>query len=301
MIVFENSGEIDPRLISLIGVNVKESSTAIGYFGTGLKYAVACLSRWGETITIQSGLAEFTFDVEKAKIRNQSFDILVMRSMVDQLQLGFTTELGKRWEPWVVYRELWCNAHDEPTPRVYDAIKPPTPVAGLTRVIISGAKIEKAHNTRSEFILEGREPLHVLPGLEIYEGEGKRIFYRGIAVQAPDKPSLYTYNILDQLYLTEDRTAGSWSTDPIIARGLSQLKDAGIIDATLTAPSEKLESRLDYDYVYSPSETWNERAAHLASTRPMDIPATARKKYIVDVPAKVCPTCHRPMDGEAPF
>ena len=39
MIVFENAGEIDPRLFALIGVNVKESENAIGFFGTGLKYA----------------------------------------------------------------------------------------------------------------------------------------------------------------------------------------------------------------------------------------------------------------------
>lgn len=297
MIVFENSGEIDPRLISLIGVNVKESESAVGYFGTGLKYAVACLSRWGEDITIQSGTAEFSFHAEKTKIRGQSFDVLVMRSKVDQLQLGFTTELGKRWEPWMVYRELWCNAHDEPSPNVYVAAKAPAAVAGKTRVIVSGQKIEQAHDTRSDFILEKRTPLHKLDGLEIYEGEGKRIFYRGIAVQTPDKPSLYTYNITDHLYLTEDRTAGSWSTDPIIARGLSQIDDSRVIDATLTAPSGALESRLDYDYAHSPGATWHSRAQHLLSERPMDIPATVRRKYINEmVPARVCPTCHRPME-----
>lgn len=296
MIIFENAGEIDPRLISLIGVNVKESASAIGYFGTGLKYAVACLSRWGESMSVQSGLAEFSFRAEQTKIRGQAFSVLVMHSKIDQLQLGFTTELGKRWEPWMVYRELWCNAHDEPKPRVYVTDKAPSPVAGLTRVIVSGPKIERAHETRSEFILEGRKPLHVLPGLEIYEGEGKRIFYRGIAVQTPDKPSIYTYNITDHLYLTEDRTAGSWTTDPIIARGLSQIEDGGIIEATLTAPSNALESRLDYDYAHSPGDAWSARASNLVSTRPMDVPATVRSKYVEMVPVRVCPTCQRPME-----
>lgn len=298
MIVFENAGEIDPRLISLIGVNVKEGSSPVGYFGTGLKYAVACLSRWGESITVQSGTAEFSFHAEQTKIRGQEFGVLVMRSKVDQLQLGFTTELGKRWEPWMVYRELWCNAHDEPKPRVYVTLKAPSPVAGLTRVLVSGPKIERAHETRGEFILEDRKPLHVLPGLEIYEGEGKRVFYRGIAVQTPDKPGLYTYNITEHLYLTEDRTAGSWTTDPIIARGLSQIEDANIIDATLTAPSGSLESRIDYDYANRPGIAWSERARYLAASRPMDIPATVRSKYVVMSPARVCPTCHRPMDDE---
>ena len=296
MIVFENDGEIDPRLISLIGVNVKERSSAIGYFGTGLKYAVACLSRWGESITVQSGLAEFSFHTEETKIRGQSFGVLVMRSAVDALQLGFTTELGKRWEPWMVYRELWCNAHDEPKPRVYEAASVSKPTAGLTRVIVSGPKIEQAHAGRNDFILQGRKPLHVLPGLEIYEGESKRIFYRGIAVQATDKPSLYTYNITEHLYLTEDRTAGSWSTDPIIARGLSEIDDTSVIDATLTAPSEALESRLDYDYAHNPGDAWSGRARHFLSTRPLDMPATARSKYAPQVSVRVCPTCQRPVE-----
>lgn len=304
MIIFENSGEIDPRLISLIGVNVKESPSAIGYFGTGLKYAVACLSRWEEHITIQSGLNEFSFRVEKTQIRGQDFGVLVMQSPLDQLHLGFTTALGKNWEPWMVYRELWCNAHDEPNARVYETPNAPRPTAGITRVIASGAKIQSAHESRGEFILEGRTPLHALKGLEIYEGEGKSIFYRGIAVQKPDKPSIYTYNILDQIYLTEDRTAGSWTTDPIIARGLAQLKDIAVIDATLTAPSTALESRLDYDYVYHPGEAWDARARHHVATHMTAIPRSVASKYAAKAEVNVCPTCKRPMeksDDEIPF
>src|SRR6185437_160750 len=122
----------DPQLISLIGVNVKENDSAIGFFGTGLKYAIACLARWGESLTIQSGPAEFTFCAEETKVRGKTFGVLVMRSKVDYLRLGFTTELGKRWEPWMVYRELWCNAHDESAPRVYQANQLPAPTDGLT-------------------------------------------------------------------------------------------------------------------------------------------------------------------------
>lgn len=296
MIVFENDGEIDPQLISLIGVNVKDNDSAIGFFGTGLKYAVACLARWGESLTIQSGAAEFTFCAEETQIRGQTFGVLVMRSKVDYLRLGFTTELGKRWEPWMVYRELWCNAHDEPAPKVYQCAAMPKPAEGLTRAIVSGPKIEHAHATRQEFILEGRAPLHTVEGLEIYEGAGKRIFYRGIAVQTPDKPSLYTYNITEHLYLTEDRTAGSWSTDPIIARGLTKIEDKSVIDATLAPPSNALESRLDYDYARDPGRIWEERAEQLATSRPMDIPATVRRKFVRHSTARICPTCQRPME-----
>lgn len=304
MIIFENQGEIDPQLIALIGVNVKSLDSAIGFFGTGLKYAIACLARWGESMTVQSGLAEFTFQTEETEIHGRTFGIINMCSRVDRLRLGFTTELGKRWEPWMVYRELWCNAHDEPAPRVYEAEKAPRPREGLTRVIVSGAQIEAAHIGRAATILEDRTPLHVVDGLEIYEGAGERVFYRGIAVQKPDKPGLYTYNITKQLYLTEDRTAGSWTTDPIIARGLTLLGDKRIIDATLTAPADAMESRLDYCYADDIGDVWAERARIAVAARPMDIPSSVRNKFVEAAAAEVCPTCGRALpdpDDGVPF
>lgn len=149
MIIFENTGEIDPRLVMLIGVNVKETESPIGFFGTGLKYAVACLARWGESLTIQSSTAEFTFAVEET-----------VPSWVSP------RTLGKTWEPWMIYRELWCNAHDELAPSVYEASRLPTPRAGLTRVIASGDKIEAAHRDCWSFLLNpARVPLHVADGL----------------------------------------------------------------------------------------------------------------------------------------
>lgn len=295
MIVFENEGEIDPRLITLIGVNVKDSPNAIGYFGTGLKYAIACLVRWSDEIRIQSGEAEFCFDKEDTSIRGQEFSILRMRSKFDHLQLGFTTQLGKNWEPWMIYRELWCNTHDERGPSVYEIDEMPSPKQGKTRVIVSGERILKAHQTRDDFILSrNRAPLHVVKGLEIYAGEGKCIFYRGIAVQWPSKPSQYTYNITEHLWLTEDRTAGGWSTDPIIARGLSQLEDKAIIDATILAPADRMESRLDYCEATAPSDTWIERAEIAVASKPFDTPSSVRAKFKRrDV--QTCPTCGREM------
>lgn len=295
MIVFENDGEIDPRLAMLIGVNVKQSSNPIGFFGTGLKYAIACMTRWGEELVLQSGTNEFRFEVEDAEIRGRNFGILSMRSRLDHAPLGFTTDLGKNWEPWMVYRELWCNAFDEPSATVYESDRAPTPRAGLTRLIVDGPQIAAAHAERDAFILDrdGRKLLHKVNGLEIYEGEGQRIFYRGIAVQVLGKPSLYTYNITESLYLTEDRTSGSWQTDPIIARGLASIEDTTMLDATILAPSHSLESRLDYCGVNT-SETWNERAQIAVTDRPLDVPSSVRAKF-APVEVETCPTCGREM------
>ena len=55
MIIFQNKGLIDVHAISIMGVSVKEDNS-IGFFGTGLKYAIAVLLREG--IKIPSGAAK---------------------------------------------------------------------------------------------------------------------------------------------------------------------------------------------------------------------------------------------------
>ena len=294
MIVFENDGEIDPRLVMLIGVNVKETESPIGFFGTGLKYAVACLLRWGEEIRIQSGVNEFTFRSTPTEIRGKSFGIISMFSRYDRAELGFTTDLGKRWEPWMVYRELWCNAHDEPSPRVYDVDVAPRPSVGTTRVVVGGTQIEDAHGSRSQFILDiDRSPICSTGAVDIYAGPAKRIFYRGIAVRNLGKPALYTFNIKEALALTEDRTANAWWTDVLIARALTHIDCVSVIDETLLAPPAVYESTIDYDYAADPKAPWQIRAAAIVADRPLDVPTSVRRKFETDV--KTCPTCGRPM------
>lgn len=297
MIVFENTGEIDIRLAMLIGVNVKESESAIGYFGTGLKYAIACLTRWEESITIQSGLAEFNFNSEPVSIRGKDFSLINLFSKLDRAQLGFTTELGKNWQPWMVYRELWSNAHDEPYARVYETSSKPVPSANVTRVIVSGSKIEQAHEDRSLFILDRvlSSALAATSKLEIYPGPASGIFYRGILVQALEKPSIFLYNITAQLHLTEDRTADRWSTDSIIVESLAKLDNKHIVESCLLAPVGNMESRLDYDYFWGePSATWESSAKILAEKRSLDVHASVRKRFNSDKP-QLCPTCGKPL------
>lgn len=294
MIIFENDGEIDPRLVTLIGVNVKEGSSPIGFFGTGLKYAVACINRWGEEIRIQSGTNEFNFASETTTIRGKEFGLLSMYSKFDRAQLGFTTDLGKRWEPWMVYRELWCNAYDEPNPRVYRTDTMPSPAANITRIVVDGQKMLEAHFNRNDFILGSeRIKLHKTEGLEIYEGICEHIFYRGIAVQKLNKPAKFTYNITEHLYLTEDRTASSWSTNPIIAQGLALVEDENIVRDTMMASDANFESGLDYCYVNTTSAAWKNVAENRAKTNPLTLPTSVRVKFIQPDAIEVCPTCGR--------
>jgi len=68
-ILFENSGVIDPRAITTFGVNSKETARAIGFFGTGLKYAISLILREGYSITVYSGKNKLEFGKLQEKIR----------------------------------------------------------------------------------------------------------------------------------------------------------------------------------------------------------------------------------------
>lgn len=107
MIIFENLGEIDFRSISHFGINVKPGKSPIGFFGTGLKYAIAVLMRTGQKVTIYSGLSKCTIGTEESEFRGKNFNFI--KATVDDnpsYDIGFTTELGKMWPLWAAYREL---------------------------------------------------------------------------------------------------------------------------------------------------------------------------------------------------
>src|ERR1700676_2593197 len=147
-VVFENPGEIDAAAIRTFGVSVKEGDNPIGFFGTGLKYALAILLRNGHSVTVQSGLRKHRFALKDVTIRGEAFKVVTM----DRQELGFTTQVGKTWELWMAYRELHCNCKDEGG-SVYVADAAPKPAAGVTRVIVSGDDFRHEHDNRSSFIL----------------------------------------------------------------------------------------------------------------------------------------------------
>jgi len=109
MIVFKNSGNIDIKSITTFGVSSKENDSAIGYFGTGLKYAIAILLREGCEITIHTGGKKYEFGTQRQTVRVDEFTFVTMNGEA----LAFTTELGKNWQLWQAFRELYCNCTDE--------------------------------------------------------------------------------------------------------------------------------------------------------------------------------------------
>lgn len=207
-ITFFNPGEIDPRLISTMGCNVKESDSPIGFFGTGLKYALAVLARENHECVIWSGTQRYELFPQTELMRGKEFQVCYLKTADESLlPLGFTTELGKQWTLQNAYRELYCNAKDEGGSSFADEL---SPAVGTTVIAVTGEKFHRIHtDERGEFLLEfsGKRKLFELAGVgAIYEGTGKQIFYKGVAVGGHyEGPAKFTYALEDGIVLSEDR------------------------------------------------------------------------------------------------
>ena len=107
---FANAEPIDLRAVTTMGVHVKPTNDSpIGYFGTGLKYAIATLLRNGHQIDIWANGQRNYFSTHDEEIRGTTFKLIYLNGE----RLGFTTNLGKNWELWQAYRELESNVRDE--------------------------------------------------------------------------------------------------------------------------------------------------------------------------------------------
>ena len=228
-IVFQNKGALDVRAIKTMGVNVKDSESAIGYFGTGLKYAIAVLLRNGHKISIATDGNTYIFGVSQQTIRGKEFDIVQMTTIgpcgeEKSEELGFTTELGKNWEMWMAYRELYSNTKDE-RGKVFSigksemtfipqSIALQSTVPDSTTIFVSGKEIEDIHDIRWHYFTDEREdqPVASFNGIKIYRNinyqEPGKIYYKGVFVGNTYVRSNYDFSIGGDynVLLTEDRS-----------------------------------------------------------------------------------------------
>lgn len=209
MIVFQNPGLINMTALTTLGVNVKETDNPIGIFGTGVKYAIAIILRAGGSVIVYRGKKRYEFGLKTKPVRGTQIKVVTINGR----ELGFTERMGLNWKMWMAYRELWSNTRDEKG-HVYaidDTVQGESsaphsePKSGMTTIIVQCAEFEQAHLTRHEIILQ-THPEHSLKGVEVHHGESKYLYYRGIRVHELPKPSRYTYNLLGNQLLTEDRT-----------------------------------------------------------------------------------------------
>lgn len=247
MLVFRNPGLIDIRAITTFGVSAKDNEHAVGFFGTGLKYAIAILLRHHETITLFVGGEQYTFFKEAETIRGKSFELVYVNHLEGKTvtALGFTTELGKTWELWQAFRELYCNTMDERGTVYHQDGSAVDATEDETVFLVSG--LDSVWAARDAVVLPRKRLLFSNEVLEVHAGETDAVYYRGIKAGTLSKPNKYTYNILRQLDLSEDRLIKySWQANHAIAAGLAGCDQKDILATVLLAEGDYSERHLDY-------------------------------------------------------
>jgi len=258
---FKNEGEIDVRSIKTLGISVKEGSNPIGFFGTGLKYAISILLREGCEVIIYSGESSLHFEKKKISVRGSEFDVVCMNGE----ELSFTTELGKTWELWKAYRELFCNCKDE-TGQVSIEGNVSGGQQGYTTIYVKG--LIDVHKNSSEYFIK-TEPAFISNGIEFHPRTATGgIFYKGVKVHTTKKHCLFNYNIQTNIDLTEDRTAKfEWQVSNRIRDAILKADNVRLLEKILVQDHLSFEANLDYNFSSdAPSEEFLEVAGRLGTS-----------------------------------
>lgn len=286
-VIFETPGYLDLRAITTFGINAKPNSESpIGFFGTGLKYAIAVLVREKQDITLHIGRKSYRFYTKDQDFRDKTFGFIYMdqsnRGLFKKTErLPFTTELGKTWELWQAFRELYSNTLDEAGETYTGTIVVDNPGhEGLTRIIVRGAEFMQEYFDREKtFLPEGLRNREGTDRLQVFNRPSKHVYFRGMRVMDLEKPSRLTYNILAHVDLTEDRTAKY----PFLVHGeirdyVAKSEQPEIINAVVNAPAESLEGKLNFDYTSTtPSEAF---ARAVRTVSDMELSNDTLRKYV---------------------
>lgn len=135
-IEISNKTEIPLEAFTLIGASSKRNQSGkIGYFGSGLKYAIARLLRSKVETRIFSGSLEIVLTTKEEKFR----DTTIHKIVINGVETNMTTEMGPDWTLWGAIREIYCNAIDEGDYIVRN-VEEENPEEGKTKIYIQETK-----------------------------------------------------------------------------------------------------------------------------------------------------------------
>jgi len=308
---------LDEAFIFTMGASIKKTDNPIGFFGTGLKYAIAGVLRLGGKIDINQPGKRYGFYKKTESLRGSDVDMVycdVYEEGKDTqiMRCPMTLDYGKTWEPWMYLRELYSNTIDEQGEIVEGEylLRKPTLIDGklgysdapaeYTLITVDSDVIFTEWEARASFFLnKARKPIAEESYiLEVYNGSSLAVFYKGINVAAKPTRSAYTYNLLGSLTLNENRTVDSYYIGRRIHLYVTDYcKDEGIIDTILEAScdAERREHDIPFNENDSVSTLFMDRALNLYKRRMLDMPTGLAKfceKHLRDhEPLKVYKPC----------
>jgi hypothetical protein len=249
-VYFANAGLIDLDVIRVMGVSVKTGTNPIGYFGTGLKFALSTLLRTGHRVELRRGREVIPVTAQAATVRGKE----VQRVFLGEEALPFTTDLGRNWEVWQAYRELHSNTLDEAGEITDQEVEADTVIA------VEGDAIQREFINRGATFLSSK-PIAANEFLEVHPGSTRHVFYRGVRAGTLPEELMFSYNLLCPMTLTEDRTFESqftvqWKLSQLIPR----IAHRGI-HAQLLAEGKRWDQQLDFTICGTPSQEFLDAAA----------------------------------------
>lgn len=225
MVLFQNTGEIPVNAFKLLGASSKRGDASkIGFYGTGLKYAIALMLREDIKFKIYSGTKEVKITKRATKFLDQKIDVMV----VNGEKTSITLDAGIDWEPWFAIREIYSNTMDESGEMKVNAEIEPQ--VGATKIYIDLTSeslkdiFENWNNyfTTSRTIKEEFKGGNILPKLP--SNAYYTVFRKGIRAYSNRDKSLFDYD-LKSLDINESRVAKySWQTEQESSKLLAQSK-----------------------------------------------------------------------------
>jgi hypothetical protein len=214
--IYSNAGTLDLRAITVMGMNAKNSEGAIGYFGTGLKYAIATLKRHDCDIHISDGQGNsWAVESRPTTFRGHEFKELVLEPTAegDPIPLPFTTDLGKDWKLWMALREIESNMRDEDGN--YRTAVHLNPQPNVVQIAIRGAAyntcvVQERDTIFYDRLTEGHA-VHTVGNMQMATCKSKYAYVNGIRATKETNYGL-AINVMAQGLLSEDRMLNNhWS------------------------------------------------------------------------------------------
>lgn len=260
-VVHRTPGLIPVEAFTVAGLSAKPNSTnPIGKFGTGLKYAIAVLVRMDIKVTLFIGQTEYVFYKKKRQFRGKDYFAIRMKKRQGLLgkwsyhEMPFTTEYGKYWELWQVFRELHANTLDEGGETFQTTDASTFPEAEQTLFIIEDSRYVDVYHERDRIFLPGGlKARNNSDSIEVIGRPSKHIYFRGLRVMDLKKEAQFTYNFLENVDLTEDRTVKyPHMIEGRIVGMMQESKDNVFLDKVVARPKEgSYERGLHHGHAYS--------------------------------------------------
>lgn len=181
MVIITNKGLIDPLAFELIGASTKRSdNSTIGFFGSGVKYAIAGLLKRGIPFQVWRGNEAIDFSTERVEMRGMAFD----RILINGKPTSMTTDMGPKWETWMLIRELYANAVDEGGEMaVTDEYQQFIKEDSTTIIFPDRSSIEDIIKRQDFYFTRGRDVIYEDKRIRVYEDIGEAGYYvKGIYV-----------------------------------------------------------------------------------------------------------------------